>query len=137
MKNITTLNPLANYKLPLALLFLIALSSVGSGFLTFKLGEEAIKGVAQPEVNPTQKLIDKPAIKAGESRPQVAFKPVNISKVTKEVRAYIASQQKTTKANVKDSAQSKNAKTKTEKNKSSTATTQSSSTEGQSSAKKN
>jgi hypothetical protein len=137
MKNITTLNTLANHKLPLALLFLIALSSVGSGFLTFKLGEEAIKGVAQPEVNPTQKLIDKPAVKAGESRPQVDFQPLNISKVTKEVKAYIASQQKTTKANVKDSAQSKNAKAKTEKTKSSTATAQSPSTEGQSSAKKN
>jgi hypothetical protein len=137
MKNITIPNPLANHKLPLALLFLIALSSVGSGFLTFKLGEEAIKGVAQPEVNPTQKLIDKPAVKAGESRPQVAFQPLNISKVTKEVKAYIASQQKTTKANVKDSAQSKNAKAKTEKTKSSTATAQSPSTEGQSSAKKN
>jgi hypothetical protein len=139
MKNITipNSNPFAKHKLPLFLFLLIAMASVGSGFLTVKLGEEAIKGVVQPVTNPSQKLIDKPALKAGESQPLVTFKPLDITKVTKQVKVYIASQQKDTKVDAKNSANSKNANAKTEKAQSGTATNQSDPAEGDSSAKKN
>lgn len=139
MKNTTipNSNPFAKHKLPLFLFLLIAMGSVGSGFLTVKLGEEAIKGVVQPVTNPSQKLIDKPTLKAGDSQPLVTFKPLDITKVTKQVKVYIASQQKDTKVDAKNSANSKNANAKTEKAQSATATNQSDPAEGDSSAKKN
>ncbi|MFM7384393.1 MAG: hypothetical protein ACKN9E_07740 [Microcystaceae cyanobacterium] len=84
-------------KVPIPLLIATGLAFMGSGYVTFKLGDVALKGVSSPEINPAQKLIDRPTQQAGESQPLVAFKPLSIAKVEKEVSIYINSQQKTTK----------------------------------------
>lgn len=85
-------------KVPIPLLIATGLAFVGSGYAAFKLGDVALKGVSSPEINPAQKLIDRPTQQAGETQPLVTFKPVSIAKVEKEVNAYINSQQKTTKS---------------------------------------
>lgn len=84
-------------KVPIPLLIATGFAFIGSGYVTFKLGDVALKGVSSPEINPAQKLIDRPAQQAGETQPLVIFKPVSIAKVEKEVNTYINSQQKTTK----------------------------------------
>lgn len=77
---------------PFLLLGGIAIATVGSGFLGFKLGDEALKGVSQPEVNPTQKVLDKPTKpQVGTDQGMVVFKPVDESKVIKQVKSYIVS----------------------------------------------
>ena len=77
---------------PFLLLGGIAIATVGSGFLGFKLGDEALKGVSQPEVNPTQKVLDKPTKpQIGADQGMVGFKPVDESKVIKQVKSYIVS----------------------------------------------
>jgi len=77
---------------PFLLLGGIAIAAVGSGFLGFKLGDEALKGVSQPEVNPTQKVLDKPTKpQVGADQGMVSFKPVDESKVLKQVKSYIIS----------------------------------------------
>lgn len=77
---------------PFLLLGGIAIAAVGSGFLGFKLGDEALKGVSQPEVNPAQKILDKPTKpQGGTAQGMVVFKPVAESKVLKQVKSYIVS----------------------------------------------
>ena len=94
-----------------SLLFLVAIAAVAAltGVAAFKLGDEALKGVTSPEINPAQKLIEKKSntAKAGETQPLVPFKPLNIKKVEKDVDSYIAKQQKLKKTPAKNS---KNAK---------------------------
>jgi hypothetical protein len=77
---------------PFLLLGGIAIASVASGFLGFKLGDEALKGVSQPEINPAQKSLDRPT-KPQEVTAQgmVVFKPVDEGKVLKQVKSYIVS----------------------------------------------
>ena len=77
---------------PFLLLGGIAIASVASGFLGFKLGDEALKGVSQPEVNHAQKALDKPSKpQAVTNQGMVVFKPVNEDKVIKQVKSYIIS----------------------------------------------
>jgi hypothetical protein len=113
---------------PFLLLAGIAIASVASGFLGFKLGDEALKGVSQPEVNPTQKVLDKPS-KPQEKANQgmVVFKPVDESKVIKQVKSYIVSKggknavdngskPKNKKSSVKSTQKSTESKPETKKN---------------------
>ena len=77
---------------PFLLLGGIAIAAVASGFLGFKLGDEALKGVSQPEVNPAQKVLDKPSKpQAGTEQGMVVFKPINETNVIKQVKSYIVS----------------------------------------------
>lgn len=64
-----------NSAFSLTLLLLLAMSgaSVASALLGYKMGYEALKGVSQPEDNPTQKFANK---KKSSEKPQ-AFKPLN------------------------------------------------------------
>ena len=76
---------------PLVLLAIIAVSTALSGFLGFKLGDQALKGVSQPEINPTQKL-DKPLrpdIKSDKK--MTVFQAVDEQKIVNQVKSYIAS----------------------------------------------
>jgi hypothetical protein len=77
---------------PFLLLGGIAIAAVASGFLGFKLGDEALKGVSQPEVNPAQKSLDKPTKpQAGTEQGMVVFKPIDEAKVIKQVKSDIVS----------------------------------------------
>ncbi|MEB3310303.1 MAG: hypothetical protein VKJ02_08720 [Snowella sp.] len=75
---------------PLTWVVAIALlTALGSSFLGFKLGEESLKGVSQPEVNPSQKLLDKPVKKKeglATSQRMVTFKPINENQIIKQVK---------------------------------------------------
>ena len=77
---------------PFLLLGGIAIATAASGFLGFTLGDAALKGVSQPEVNPAQKALDKPSKpQAVTNQGMVVFKPVNEDKVIKQVKSYIIS----------------------------------------------
>lgn len=99
------------YPLPFALLVIIAIATSVSGFLGFKLGDEALKGVSQPEVNPSQKVLDKP-LKTQEKSDtsMVVFQTVDEKKVINQVKNYIAS-------NGGKNSVTSNPKTKTKENK--------------------
>ena len=110
---------------PFLLLAGIAIASVASGFLGFKLGDEALKGVSQPEVNPTQKVLDKPS--KPQEKGMVGFKPVDERKVIKQVKSYIvskggknavdnSSKPKNKKSSVKSTQKSTESKPETKKN---------------------
>jgi len=113
---------------PFLLLAGIAIASVASGFLGFKLGDEALKGVSQPEVNPAQKVLDKPTKpQAGTEQGMVVFKPVDESKVIQQVKSYIvskggknavdnSSKPKNKKSSVKSTQKSTESKPETKKN---------------------
>ncbi len=85
--------------LPFVLLVIIAIATVASGFLGFKLGDEALKGVSQPEINPSQKISDKPTktqIKSNKNT--ITFKPIDENKVINQVKDYIANREGRKKA---------------------------------------
>lgn len=80
--------------LPFALLVIIAIAALASGFLGFKLGDEALKGVSQPEINPSQKISDKPIktqIKSNKNT--IKFNPIDENKVINQVKDYIANRE--------------------------------------------
>ncbi len=92
---------------PLTWVIAIAiLTALGSSFLGFKLGEESLKGVSQPEVNPSQKLLDKPVKKKdglATSQKMVTFKPVDENKVIKQVKTTMGiKEQENKKKNTKE-----------------------------------
>lgn len=91
-------------KVPIPLLLVTAFAFVGSGYGAFKLGDIALKGVSSPEINPAQKLVNKPTQQAGDTQPLKTFQPLNIQTVEKQVNSYIASQQKSTKPPAKGKA---------------------------------
>lgn len=99
---------------PLTLVMAIALlTALASSFLGFRLGEESLKGVSQPEVNPSQKLLDKP-VKQKEglaiSQTMVTFKPINENKIIKQVKTTMGVKEKESKSAKNNQEKSKNTK---------------------------
>ncbi len=65
-----------------------------SAFVSYKLGDAALEGVVQPVTNPIHQSA-KSAKEGEKDTPSTKFTPVNIEKVSKDTRAYIKKQQKT------------------------------------------
>lgn len=103
---------------PLTFVLAIALlTALGSSYLGFKLGEESLKGVSQPEVNPSQKLLDKP-VKQKEglatSQTMVNFTPIDEKKIIKQVKVTMGIKEKENK-NAKNKEKAKTTKNQADK----------------------
>lgn len=79
----------------------VGLCALASAYLGYRLGDEAIKGVAQPSENPVQRLnLPQNSADKGDkapTKPTVKFVPLNIEQVRKDAKAYIKARQKTVK----------------------------------------
>ncbi|MBJ7898546.1 MAG: hypothetical protein GC158_01205 [Cyanobacteria bacterium RI_101] len=87
--------------IPLLIFGAVGLCALASAYLGYRLGDEAIKGVAQPSENPVQRL-NLPQTSADKdekapTQPTVKFVPLNIEQVRKDAKAYIKARQKTVK----------------------------------------
>jgi hypothetical protein len=93
-------------RIPFLILLVVGVCALTSASVGYWLGDEAIKGVAQPEENPLQRLNlpAQPTMKGGESQSTVKFVPLNADKVTKETKAYIQKKQKNSRPAPTDSA---------------------------------
>lgn len=84
-------------RITLALLILIAIASIASGFVGFKIGAIALEGVAQPENNPSKKLSN-----GNSSNNPELFKPVNEKTILTQVYNTIQAKLKPLTPNPKD-----------------------------------
>lgn len=93
-------------RIPLLILLVVGFCALTSASVGYWLGDEAIKGVAQPEENPLQRLNlpAQPTMKGGQSQPTVKFVPLNAEQVAKDTKAYINKKQKNSRTALTDSA---------------------------------
>ncbi len=77
-------------KLTLLLLAVMSLTGTASAFLGFQAGYIALKGVSQPEINPTKKLTDR-SQSAGQP---AVFVPLNEKTILKKVNEHVQQQSK-------------------------------------------
>lgn len=87
--------------IPFLIFGVVGLCALASAYLGYRLGDEAIKGVAQPSENPVQRLnLPQNSTDKGEkapTQPTVKFVPLNIEQVRKDAKSYIKARQKTVK----------------------------------------
>lgn len=95
-------------KLGIALLGVMLAAGLGSGVLAYKIGYESIKGINQPNVNPTKKFTNEKKI----SEQPKPFIPINEKTIIKTVEAYI----RDGKAKPKPSSEDKSKPTKPAEN---------------------
>jgi hypothetical protein len=98
-------SPRSPSRIPLLILLVVGVCAFTSASVGYWLGDEAIKGVAQPEENPLQRLNlpVQPTMKGGESQPTVKFVPLNAEQVVKDTKAYIKKKQKNSRSAQTDS----------------------------------
>jgi gamma-glutamyltranspeptidase len=87
MKKMQISNPL---KLGLLLSIPMFLAGIGSGVVAYQLGYASLKGVSQPDINPSKKFTND---RTSYARNQ-EFTPVSEAEVIKKVKVYIQQQTK-------------------------------------------
>lgn len=96
-----------NSTVKLTLLLLLVMSGAGtaSAYLTYQAGKEALKGVSQPEINPTKKLIDG-STKSSEA---TQFKPIDEKTIL--IKVYNHTHQKNKPAESKEKGEKQSSAT--------------------------
>ncbi len=94
-----------NSPVKITLLFLVIMLGAGTVSAVFglKMGQEALKGVSQPESNPAKKLTDQQEV---SEQPQ-EFKPLSEKVILTKIQAYTQSSNTTAKSSVEKSDKEK------------------------------
>ncbi len=89
--------------LSVTLLFTMLGTGTASGWYSYKMGHEALKGVSQPDVNPTQKLTDQENV----SEDLQEFTPLDEQKIITQVTGQIKQKQNKSKSIDSDKTKAK------------------------------